>query len=219
MRRVDQACSVEESWVMVCTLVSYVCTVLSYSHFTESTLFLKLYNQFRSLFVSVLQLGVSVYCKLSSHCAGALAEKALHPVIPTDYPFTIRLTAEVLESNGLYDSAFSYITSAYCSLKYVIFILLRCSRRGSCLLVCCFIYRVSNPTEYPFTIQLLEVLEIWNLKSLLEIWNFIDAPGKINCQLKYDNMPLTEPNLVTFLNPRNCHLTILCSFIHNVIHN
>jgi len=34
--------------------------------------------------------------------AGALAEKALHPVIPTEYPFTIRLTAEVLESNGMY---------------------------------------------------------------------------------------------------------------------
>ena len=35
---------------------------------------------------------------------GALAEKALHPVIPTEYPFTIRLTAEVLESNGAYAS-------------------------------------------------------------------------------------------------------------------
>lgn len=31
---------------------------------------------------------------------GALAEKALRPVIPKDYPFTIRVTAEVLESNG-----------------------------------------------------------------------------------------------------------------------
>lgn len=31
---------------------------------------------------------------------GALAEKALLPVIPNDYPFTIRLTSEVLESNG-----------------------------------------------------------------------------------------------------------------------
>lgn len=31
---------------------------------------------------------------------GALAEKALRPVIPSRYPFTIRLTAEVLESNG-----------------------------------------------------------------------------------------------------------------------
>lgn len=33
---------------------------------------------------------------------GALAEKALRPVIPTDFPFTIRVTAEVLESNGEY---------------------------------------------------------------------------------------------------------------------
>ena len=31
---------------------------------------------------------------------GALAEKALRPVVPHDFPFTIRLTAEVLESNG-----------------------------------------------------------------------------------------------------------------------
>lgn len=31
---------------------------------------------------------------------GALAEKALTPILPKDYPFTIRLTSEVLESNG-----------------------------------------------------------------------------------------------------------------------
>jgi polyribonucleotide nucleotidyltransferase len=31
---------------------------------------------------------------------GALAERALRPIIPKDYPFTIRLTSEVLESNG-----------------------------------------------------------------------------------------------------------------------
>ncbi|KAL1512657.1 hypothetical protein ABEB36_002215 [Hypothenemus hampei] len=31
---------------------------------------------------------------------GALAEKALFPTIPNDFPFTIRLTSEVLESNG-----------------------------------------------------------------------------------------------------------------------
>ncbi|XP_036402616.1 polyribonucleotide nucleotidyltransferase 1, mitochondrial isoform X1 [Megalops cyprinoides] len=31
---------------------------------------------------------------------GALAEKALKPVIPADFPFTIRVTSEVLESNG-----------------------------------------------------------------------------------------------------------------------
>ncbi|XP_059215709.1 polyribonucleotide nucleotidyltransferase 1, mitochondrial [Centropristis striata] len=31
---------------------------------------------------------------------GALAEKALRPVIPKDFPFTLRVTAEVLESNG-----------------------------------------------------------------------------------------------------------------------
>nr|XP_020443996.1 polyribonucleotide nucleotidyltransferase 1, mitochondrial-like [Monopterus albus] len=32
---------------------------------------------------------------------GALAEKGLRPVIPKDFPFTIRVTAEVLESNGV----------------------------------------------------------------------------------------------------------------------
>jgi len=31
---------------------------------------------------------------------GALAEKALRPVMPSDFPFTTRLSAEVLESNG-----------------------------------------------------------------------------------------------------------------------
>uniref|UniRef100_A0A667ZWP9 Polynucleotide phosphorylase 1 n=1 Tax=Myripristis murdjan TaxID=586833 RepID=A0A667ZWP9_9TELE len=31
---------------------------------------------------------------------GALAEKALRPLIPKDFPFTTRVTAEVLESNG-----------------------------------------------------------------------------------------------------------------------
>uniref|UniRef100_A0A8C0F065 polyribonucleotide nucleotidyltransferase n=1 Tax=Bubo bubo TaxID=30461 RepID=A0A8C0F065_BUBBB len=31
---------------------------------------------------------------------GALAERALKPVIPQDFPFTIRVTSEVLESNG-----------------------------------------------------------------------------------------------------------------------
>ena len=31
---------------------------------------------------------------------GALAEKGIRPVVPNDYPFTIRLTSEVLESNG-----------------------------------------------------------------------------------------------------------------------
>jgi polyribonucleotide nucleotidyltransferase len=31
---------------------------------------------------------------------GALAEKGLRPVVSSDFPFTIRLTSEVLESNG-----------------------------------------------------------------------------------------------------------------------
>lgn len=31
---------------------------------------------------------------------GALAEKGLRPIVPKDFPFTIRLTSEVLESNG-----------------------------------------------------------------------------------------------------------------------
>jgi len=46
-------------------------------------------------------------------------------------------------------------------------------------------------------LQLLEILQI--------SWNFSDVAGKFNCQLKYDNMPITEPNLVMPLNPRNCH--------------
>jgi len=64
-------------------------------------------------------------------------------------------------------------------------------------------------------LQLLEVIEILEVS-----WNLIDAPEKFNCQLEYDNMPITEPNLVASLNPRNCHLTIgLFRFIHNAVHN
>lgn len=32
---------------------------------------------------------------------GALAEKGLLPILPQDYPFAVRLTSEVLESNGM----------------------------------------------------------------------------------------------------------------------
>lgn len=42
-----------------------------------------------------------------SHKTGALAEKGLRPVVPKDYPFTIRLTSEVLESNGKRDEFLS----------------------------------------------------------------------------------------------------------------
>lgn len=35
---------------------------------------------------------------------GALAEKGLLSIIPKDYPFTIRLTSEVLESNGTHET-------------------------------------------------------------------------------------------------------------------
>lgn len=31
---------------------------------------------------------------------GALAEKGLRPILPSNFPFTVRLTSEVLESNG-----------------------------------------------------------------------------------------------------------------------
>ena len=42
--------------------------------------------------------------------SGALAEKALRPVIPKDFPFTIRVTAEVLESNGEGGDTFICVT-------------------------------------------------------------------------------------------------------------
>ena len=32
---------------------------------------------------------------------GALAEKALLPLIPKDFPFTIRLSSQVVDSNGM----------------------------------------------------------------------------------------------------------------------
>lgn len=40
---------------------------------------------------------------------GALAEKGLLSIIPKDYPFTIRLTSEVLESNGMHRVNFDFI--------------------------------------------------------------------------------------------------------------
>jgi len=51
------------------------------------------------------------------------------------------------------------------------------------------------------------------LKTLKISWNFIDAPGKFNCQLKYDNLAVTVPNLVTSLNLTNCRLTIFCAVL------
>ena len=38
--------------------------------------------------------------KLIFFCLGNLAEMALEPVVPKDFPFAIRLTTQVLESNG-----------------------------------------------------------------------------------------------------------------------
>jgi len=59
----------------------------------------------------------------------------------------------------------------------------------------------------------LELLEIsWNLKSFLEIsWNFTDAPGKFNCQVKYDKQ-ITETNYV-FKPEKLSSDNFLCSFI------
>jgi len=53
---------------------------------------------------------------------------------------------------------------------------------------------LESPWIFPSTSGCLEILEI-------------------SCQLKYDNMPITEPNLVTSLNPRNCHLTMFCAVL------
>ena len=39
---------------------------------------------------------------------GALAERGLRAILPKDYPFTIRLTSEVLESNGKLYKKFVY---------------------------------------------------------------------------------------------------------------
>jgi len=52
---------------------------------------------------------------------GALAEKALHPVIPSEYPFTIRLTAEVLESNGAYIGIVCVSVTKHWYIMFVIY--------------------------------------------------------------------------------------------------
>lgn len=46
---------------------------------------------------------------------GALAERALRSIIPSNFPFTIRLTSEVLESNG----KFIFVKfRSYCGITY-----------------------------------------------------------------------------------------------------
>jgi len=63
------------------------------------------------------------------------------------------------------------------------------------------------------TIHAIQVSNTGCLQLLEISWNFIYAPGKFNCQLKYGSMPITEPNLVMSLNPRNCHFTIFCAVL------
>lgn len=53
---------------------------------------------------------------------GALAEKALVPIIPPNYPFTIRLTSEVLESNGditFYFFPFEFLKIYYINVQFI----------------------------------------------------------------------------------------------------
>ena len=49
---------------------------------------------------------------------GALAERGLRAVVPKDHPFTIRLTSEVLESNGMNLMIFFDDKNLKNSLKY-----------------------------------------------------------------------------------------------------
>lgn len=54
---------------------------------------------------------------------GALAEKALRPLLPSNFPFAILLTSTVLESNGKsYDQNLLCLIKSYsqcCALKYI----------------------------------------------------------------------------------------------------
>lgn len=51
---------------------------------------------------------------------GALAERGLRAVLPKDYPFTIRLTSEVLESNGMIIFLITYfLRHFYTTNKYI----------------------------------------------------------------------------------------------------
>ena len=49
--------------------------------------------------------------RLSSHNTGILAEKAFLPVLPHQFPFTIRVTSQVLDSNGTY--CLPYLSSTF----------------------------------------------------------------------------------------------------------
>ena len=57
-----------------------------------------LHYEFPAYAVNEISRGPAVGRRELGH--GALAEKALKSVIPKGFPFTIRLTSEVLESNG-----------------------------------------------------------------------------------------------------------------------
>ena len=59
-------------------------------------------------------ISVCMHCLLT----GALAEKGLKAVVPSNCPFTIRLTSEVLESNG--KELLVPFCSAACSLVWLV---------------------------------------------------------------------------------------------------
>ena len=108
MRRAGRACWGDESLVMV--RVEFMCRSVFNIFEVTVLLFIIMQKELQTAHVDYqayqflpVYIYVWIYVYRERCCyVGALAEKALHPVIPSDYPFTIRLTAEVLESNGVY---------------------------------------------------------------------------------------------------------------------
>lgn len=81
----------------------------------------KMQNFFMQLFICFMKFAACVrqVIFMMFVIKGALAEKALRPVIPKDFPFTIRVTSEVLESNGELGDTISKINRAYFKLSSV----------------------------------------------------------------------------------------------------
>lgn len=97
---------------------------------------------------------------------GALAEKGLRSVVPEDFPFTIRLTSEVLESNGEITLQFSFtssITFVSCQNSFVM----------SC---CCFLYLFHFNLIAHFI--LLVYFSSMNKNVLLMLWSKVQ---KLKC--------------------------------------
>ncbi len=68
-------------------------------------------SAFKFVFFTISVLNVQIE---TFFCSGNLAEMALEPVVPKDFPFAIRLTTQVLESNGKEGTKYNLTGTLHC---------------------------------------------------------------------------------------------------------